>query len=259
MVTARRIPRSVLASVTLAAALAAGGARAETPEELFDRGNGLYEAGRFAEAAEAYETVLRYRIVDARVEYNLGNARFKLGQLGRAILHYERARRIDPTDAEIRANLEYARSFCFDRVEPPELMLAVRWTRAIQDRLGPDRQAWAFLALVWLIVGLLAHRLSRPGRWNAAAAWTVAGLIALALLVAVSSYSTYQRLEGQRLGVVLGGAVEVLAGPGENNPTLFTIHEGLSVEIRSERKDWVQVSLPNGLNGWVPVGSLGQV
>lgn len=255
----RRHARRLRAAFGVAALLAVAGARAETPEELFDRGNSAYAQGRHAEAAEAYETVLRYRIQDPRVEFNLGNARFRLGELGQAILHYERARRMDPTDPEIRSNLEHARSFCFDRVEPPQLPAAVRWVRAIQDRLGPDRQAWAFLALVWIILGLLAFKLSRPGRWDASAGWTVAVLIILALLVAVSARSTYERLEGQRLGVVLDDAVEVLAGPGENNPTLFTIHEGLTLEIRSDRKDWVQVSLPNGLNGWIPGGSLGQV
>jgi tetratricopeptide (TPR) repeat protein len=258
MVTGRQ-RRRLRAVLAVAALLAAGAVRAETPEELFDQGNSAYGEGRYADAAEAYEGVLRYRILDPRVEYNLGNARAKLGQLGQAILHYERARRMDPTDPEIRANLEFVRAQCFDRVEPPQLMAAVRWTRAIQDRLGPDRQAWAFLLLVWIVVGLLAFKLSRPGRWNASAAWIVTALIVLALLVAASAHSTYDRLEGQRIGVVLEGAVEVLAGPGENNPTLFTIHEGLTVEIRSDRDDWVQVSLPNGLNGWVPVGSLGEV
>ena len=49
---------------------------------------------------------------------------------------------------------------------------------------------------------------------------------------------------------------DVLAGPGENNATLFTVHEGLTLEVRSERQDWVQVSLPNGLNGWVRRGAV---
>jgi len=258
MVTRPRL-RLLRAALAAAVLLASRGALAETPEELFDQGNSAYEQGRYADAAEAYEMVLRYQIRDPRVEYNLGNARFRLGELGQAILHYERARRMDPTDPDIRANLEYARSLSFDRVEPPELLGAIRWVRALQDRLGPDAQSWAFLALVWILAGFLAFKLSRPGRWDASAGWSVAVLLVLALLVAGSANATFQRLEGKRVGVVLDDVVEVLAGPGENNPTLFTVHEGLVLEIRAERADWVQVSLPNGLNGWVPSGSLGQV
>jgi len=50
---------------------------------------------------------------------------------------------------------------------------------------------------------------------------------------------------------VIEQAAEVLAGPGENNATLFTVHEGLLIEVRDVRPDWIQVSLPNGLNGWL--------
>lgn len=232
---------------------------AQTPEEIFSRGNTAYDEGRYAEAAADYETVLRYRIRDPRVEFNLGNARFRLGQLGEAILHYERARRMDPTDPEIGANLEHARSMCFDRVEPPRLLPVVRWVRAVQDRLGPDRQAWIFLAVVWVIAAFLALELARRGNWRGRSGWLLAAMLLIALLVGASWFSTYRRLEGRQLAVVLDGVVEVLAGPGENNPSLFTVHEGLTLEVRSERSEWVQVSLPNGMNGWIPARSLGRV
>ena len=93
---------------------------AETPEEIFDRGNAAYADGRYEEAAEALRSLARYRIRDPVLEYNLANAEFRVGRLGWAILHYERARRMSPTDPDIADNLRFARSFCFDRVEAPE-------------------------------------------------------------------------------------------------------------------------------------------
>ena len=42
----------VAGAIVLCAAVLPG-ARAETPEELFDRGNSAYEQGRFGEAANA--------------------------------------------------------------------------------------------------------------------------------------------------------------------------------------------------------------
>ncbi len=252
--------RSAAPVVALALLLgAAPAARAETPEEIFARGNAAYEKGRFEEAAEAYRTVIRYGIRDARVEYNLGNAAFKLGRTGEAILHYLRARRMDPTDPDVEANLVLARSRCFDRVETPEVAGVVRLARSLQDRLGPDRQAVACLVLVWLAAGLVAWCSSRPGRWGPAAGWLSAAL-ALALALGASSwYTTWVRLEGNPQAVVLRGSLDVLAGPGENNASLFTVHEGLTLQVRSERQDWIQVSLPNGLNGWVPKDAVGIV
>jgi tetratricopeptide (TPR) repeat protein len=232
---------------------------AQTPEEIFLRGNAAYEHGGYAEASAAYRTVLKYRVRDPRVEYNLGNAEFRLGHLGEAILHYERARRMDPTDADINANLEFARSHCFDRVEQPEMLPAAGWVRSLQDRSGPDRQAWLVLALIWAVALLLVTGLMRPGRWSAIHGWILAALLLSLLLGAASWHATYQRLEGRRMAVVLDQAVEVLAGPGENNPALFTVHEGLTVEVRSERAAWIQVSLPNGLNGWLAAESVGLI
>ena len=82
------------------------------------------------------------------------------------------------------------------------------------------------------------------------------------LLLAVSAASwavTDHRLSGQRVGVVLDELVEVLAGPGANNATLSTVHEGLTVEVLNLRQEWAQVILPNQLRGWIPLDSLGLV
>ena len=252
--------RGLLAAAALALALALPSpVRGETPEETFSRGNAAFEKGSYEEAAEAYRTVLRYGIRDGRADYNLGCAAFRLGRLGEAILHFERARRLDPTDPDIRGNLELARGRCYDRVEAQEVAAPIRIVRSLQDGIGPDRQALALLVLVWLVAGLVAWRSARPGGWNAAAGWALASLLLLLLVVGASWLLTRDRLEGAPLAVVLAPSVEVRAGPGENNAVLFIVHEGLALEIRAERQEWIQVSLPNGLNGWVPGEAVGKV
>lgn len=244
-----RLSRAIVAGMLLLAS--AGIALAESPEEIFERGNEAYMDGRFAEAAEAYDTLLRFKIRDPRVEFNLGNAYFRLGHLGLAILHFERARRLDPVDGDVLGNLAYARSFCYDKVEPPEMPVVLTWLIRLQEGIGPDRQAIAAVVLLWLGCAVVAWGLARPGRWSAAFGWSSAA-IALALALVVGSWwMTWNRLDGRDVGVVLGEAVEVRAGPGAANPAVFTVHEGLTIEVRDLREDWVQVSLPNGLHGWV--------
>ena len=248
--------RCCLAGLLFVAGL--GPAGAETPDEIFDRGNRAYENGRFQEAAEAYRTVVHYGIEDAQVEYNLGNAEFKLGHLGEAILHYRRALRLDPTDRDVGANLVLVESYRVDEVEAP-VPGPVLWARDLQNRVGPDRQGIAWIVLFWMAAALVAWCSARPGGWTAAAGWILSALLVLLVATATSWRVTYQRLEGQRLAVVLDESVEVLAGPGANNATLFTVHEGLTVEIRTERSNWLQVSLPNGLNGWLRRDRVGEV
>ena len=76
---------------------------------MFDTANKLYEEGKFAEAAAAYESLVQSRQVSAALYFNLGNAWFKSGQIGRAIAAYRQAEQMTPRDPDLRANLQFAR------------------------------------------------------------------------------------------------------------------------------------------------------
>jgi hypothetical protein len=247
--------------ILFAALVAFAGPRAaESSEETFLRGNDAYENQQFDLAAEAYESLVRYQISDPRLEYNLANVEFRRGNLGRSILHYQRAHRLDPTDEDIKANLDFVASHTVDQIPEAEAAAVILWIRGIQDQLGPDSQAWLVLVLVWLICSLIAWGLIRSRGWTPTFGWAVAVLIVAVTLSTGSWWVTYERLEGREIGVVLEPTVEVLGGPGLNYLTLFTVHEGLSVRIRSdERGGWIQVSLPNGLTGWIPISTIGIV
>ena len=127
----------------------------------------------------------------------------------------------------------------------------MRALQALQNRLGPDLQAWIALALLWAAIALAGWCSSRPGGWNVRAGWALAVILLALVLTTASWQTTLDRVEGSRAAVVIDEVAEVLAGPGYQNPALFTVHEGLTLEIRSERDEWLQVSLPNGLNGWI--------
>src|SRR5262245_50565847 len=90
--------------------LSSAHAASESAGPPFDSANLLYEQGKFAEAASAYQSLLKSGRTSAAVYYNLGNAFFKAGQIGRAIAAYARAEQITPRDPDLRANLQFARN-----------------------------------------------------------------------------------------------------------------------------------------------------
>ena len=245
----RRAMGTVLAFTVLLGT--AWAARAESPEATFDAACREYEQGHWDAAAEGFRSLLRYGLSDARLEYNLANAEYKRGHLGEAILHYERARRRAPADADIVTNLAIARARIRDVVEDEDAAGVLRAVRAVQDRLGVSAQAGLFVACVWLLAAIVAWCGSRAGGFTPGWGWTLAGTMLATVLVFLSWRSSWSRLDGTPRAVILKPSVEALAGPGLNNAALFTLHEGTAVTIESERESWLQVTLPNGLTGWV--------
>ena len=240
---------AVLAGLVLLGAVSA--VRAESPEETFDSACRAYEQGHWDVAADGFRSLLRYGLADWRLEYNLANTEYKRGRLGEAILHYERARRLAPAESDIVANLAIARGRIRDVVEDQEAAGSLRLLGGVQDRLGVAAQAGLFLALVWILAAIVAWCGSRAGGFTPGWGGTLAGTLLATALVFLSWRATWSRLEGTPRAVVLKPSVEALAGPGLNNAPLFTLHEGIAVTIESEREGWLQVTLPNGLTGWV--------
>ena len=53
------------------------------------KANSLYKSGQYAEAAVAYEEVMKKNGSAPELYYNLGNAYFKSDEIGKSILNYE--------------------------------------------------------------------------------------------------------------------------------------------------------------------------
>jgi uncharacterized protein YgiM (DUF1202 family) len=58
--------------------------------------------------------------------------------------------------------------------------------------------------------------------------------------------------ENRKEGVVIEQKVDIRSGPGNENITVFTIHEGTKVRVLGSGNGWHQISLPNGWSGWLP-------
>jgi uncharacterized protein YgiM (DUF1202 family) len=121
--------------------------------------------------------------------------------------------------------------------------------------LTPDATAAGLLGLVGLAgaagCGALLSKAGRRRRWRALAiaAALPAVLFAVSLGIKIYTDKAFQH------AVVLAQKVYVRSGPGDDNASIFEIHEGLKVEVHHRRGGWAQISLPNGFNGWIPEAS----
>ena len=219
-------------------------ARAEIATTAFDAANKLYEEGKFATAASAYEELVRSGRVSAALYFNLGNAFFKSGRIGCAIAAYRQAEQIAPRDPDLRANLQFARN----QTQGPALS-ASRW----QHWLGKlTLNEWTLVAAsaVWLWFFLLALLEWRPAFRRILNGYMLALAVAAAascLCLAAALYNSHY----VRTVIVIAPEAVVRYGPLEESQSAFTVHDGFELRVLDQKDDWLQVSVDARRTGWL--------
>ncbi len=209
-----------------------------------------YQAGRFAEAAAAYQAMLDGGIHESAVFYNLGNCLHRLNRTGEAVLAYRRAQHLDPADADIEANLRFVQEQA--RVELAESPGALR-----RLLLSAPANVWvaASMAGWWGGLGLLAM-----ARWSRTRPSPPALVVSCALML-IGTAATALRLTpgGQDEAVALQPVIARFS-PLESAEPHFQVSQGavLKLEDRQGVAGWLQVR--NGdKSGWVPAERMARV
>lgn len=259
-------------------------ARADRLDDAFKLGNDAYLRGDYVAAISAYEHLQQEAVVSPDLTFNLGNAYLRHNQLGPAIWAWERTLVLDPDHEDARYNLEQARRLASRRVQD-KLEGAERepaWIRLV-SLLSPGTETWAFVGLYLGFFACLAlvlrarHRARNaippePGGGgsegqtspassaSATATWGVlAGSFGLAALCAAALLFGRTELERTPYAIVLPDAASVKEGADTNYRTVFDVHAGLRVRIEERDQGWARVRLANGLEGWLPDGTVGRI
>ena len=72
----------------------------------FEKGNELYKNGKYDQAVEAYENVLKENKQSAELYFNLGNSYYKLNKVAPSIYYYEKALRYNYSKNNFRTLIE---------------------------------------------------------------------------------------------------------------------------------------------------------
>ena len=226
-------------------------------ESGFARGNRLYAAGQFADAAKAYEEAVRQGDYRANLFYNLANTDYRLGDRGRAILNYQRTLLLEPGHTEAAANLAFVRGRALPEagIRPSGTLSALREALAGP---GVDVYGWLAAGAGWL--GLLGLGLAffRPRARVPGTLLAVAGAAGCVLLVGII-YWLDGGLKSPRRAVVLADNAPALYAPADNAKAVLRLPVGGEVHILSEQGAWAYVRLADGTRGWMATDKLGRV
>jgi tetratricopeptide (TPR) repeat protein len=238
----------------LALVLSAGAsfAVAQSPDQLYQQADSLYQQKRFAEARELYEAVVSNGYVSGDLLYNLGNTYYRLGDLGRAILNYERARRYLPGDDDLRHNLQLANLRVVDRIEPTPRLFLWDWWDGIKGAISAQSAVWlVFVCLLLLAAAAITMMLSRA--YGVRKIALISGLVAVFLLAftVVLAIQKIAETDRQDEAVVVAEITTVKNSPDQRSTDAFVLHAGVKVRLIDSVNDWVQIRLVDGKVGWM--------
>ncbi|MCC7404748.1 MAG: SH3 domain-containing protein [Bdellovibrionales bacterium] len=232
----------------------------DSASAIYQAGVQSYQKGELAKAQGFFLQALDKAPDNKFILYNLGLADFQLESRGRAVGAWRRALYVDPDFSLARRALEFATK----QMGPLQSMTISGWESFRADfltRISLNR-ALAFNALFLLLGGILLIRYSAKRREAVRAELPSPPLpyvgmfcgLAFMLFVGLSVAKAYDSFTPR--ATVIAKNLEVRSGPSPDDASLFELPEGHEVIIKQVVNDWVQVTSPGGLTGWVQLNLL---
>lgn len=224
---------------------------------LFDQANALYNEGKFADAVNKYEEILKTGQHSADIYYNLGNAHYKLNNIAPSIYYYEKALQLKPNDKDIKNNIAYAKNMTIDNIqEVPKLGLSKFFNKAIHALTFDN---WAILTIVFvvsfviLIITYFFTQLVNKKRIS-----FITALLSLFLgLITLSFAFKKQSLDNSNNpAIVFAKETEVKSEPNLGSTQAFVLHEGTKVQVLDTINNWKKIKLQDGKEGWIISGDI---
>lgn len=233
---------------------------AYSQDSLLIRANQQYAEGKYEQAIDLYQQILKSNMESAEVYYNLGNAFYKTGQYTLSIINYERAKLLAPNDDDIDFNLEIANQHVVDAITPLPKVFFIRWWHNLINKFSAD--GWAKISLFSFVLTLILAGFfffTTSGSIKRSSFWT--GIFVLAISILSYNFAARQekRMTEHRFAIITQSSVTVKSSPSEGGTNLFLIHEGLKVEILDQLGTWNNIRLADGNQGWLPDNSMEKI
>ena len=226
----------------------------------FEKGNALYQKGKYEQAISEYETILASKNHSAELYFNLGNCYYKLNKVAPAIYNYEKALVLNPEDTEITNNLKFAQKLQIDEIK---VVPKVGFSKMIHDFTS----IFHFNTWAWISVGIatlfllffIGYYFSESALSKRVFFFGMFVLIFLILISVSSAISEKNHFETERPAIVFAEMVLVKSEPQNGSNTVFTLHEGTKVFVLESLDNWRKIQLTDETEGWIEKTAIREV
>lgn len=216
-----------------------------------------YAQEQYEKAAQQYRNLARMGESDV-VYYNLANCYYRMDSIASAILWYERALLLNPGDSDIRFNLQMARSKTVDKIVPEEEIFYSRWYHSLLNMMSVNAWVWGgVFFFILCLMGCSFYFLADRMLWRKIGFFGALAFLLIAVFCNVFAWQQKVRQQYRSGAIVMQGAVVVKSTPNDAGTDLFLLHSGTSLVILDKSmKDWCQIRLSDGKEGWIPVSAI---
>ena len=229
-------------------------------ETTLDDAFSAYQNQDYQQALKLFLQIENEGFIDADLYYNIGNSYYRNGELGQAILYMKKSLKIDASHEKAKRGLEFLLNQTRNKQSLQADNLLLKFFNDFRDSISLNWLAIISLILLGLIIltiHIIIHRYAN--RERAVPYLFITVLIAILILVLTLSKIKYDQRYQVKEAVLLSETAIGYSGPSPDFTRVFTIHEGLILEIEQEQDNWSLVKLPNGIGGWITSDSLEKV
>ena len=223
----------------------------------FENANTAYNTGQYERAVILYKEILNNGQHSAELYFNLANSYYRLNQVGESIFYFEKAKQMRPMDDDIIVNSAFAQNMAIDAVEILPKSQVAQLQENIIDLFSLDGWAYFIILLVWLLVLFWGFYL-----WNKVPlikrtfftfilflGMLLTGSLTIALMKSANNANT-------TYGILFDNKIDVWAEPNSRAEVLFSIHEGIKVQMLDQLQEWQKIRIANGSEGWIKNGKV---
>lgn len=222
-------------------------------DQTFSEANTFYNNGKYAEAIDAYESILDSDMHSAALYFNLGNANYKLNNIAPSIYYFEKALQLEPNDKDIKNNLAFAQNMTIDAIENvPD----VGFSRIINNLVNTfNTDTWAKIAVggvLLFVIIFLAYHFSYTSSKKRIAFVTSIVSLSIACFALAMAFQKEGLNKKNNPAIVFAQESRLKTDPNPKSEEVFRLHEGTKVQVIETYDDWKKIKLSDNSTGWIP-------
>jgi hypothetical protein len=229
--------------------------------DLFKQGTQFYQEKKYDKSVQSFELAVAKDPRNATALTNLALAQYQLGKKAIALSNLRKALSFDPSLPTARAGLKYV----LTQMDIKDIPHQIETYETLRMKVLNPVELSSYLSMTalflfvsgWLLLSYFGRRRKAIKEERAMPATPFLGILFFVCFLTSSILCGLKIYDGSIVrGTILLDKVSLQTAPGENQASVLDLYAGMEVVVDSVQQDWVQVTYPGAMTGWIKSASL---